>query len=155
MRNMGDYERAEWRLLNDGRVAGQMNMAVDEAVMRAVGEGCVLKSLPTIRFYGWEPFCLSIGYAQSMRAEVDIDAVRRSGFDSVRRPTGGRAILHGDELTYGLLVSQDEPRVAGGIVDSYRRLSQGLVEGLRLLGADACFNPSRNTAAHRRSRRRA
>jgi len=131
---MGEFERAEWRLLNDGLLAGQMNMAVDEAIMRAVGEG---KAPPTIRFYGWEPFCLSIGYAQSMSREVDMDALRAGGFDAVRRPTGGRAILHGDELTYSLLVSQDEPRVAGGIVESYRRLSRGLVEGLRGLGAEA------------------
>ena len=131
---MEQYERAAWRLLDSGFLNGQMNMAVDEAVMLAVSEG---KAPPTIRFYGWEPFCLSIGYAQSMQEEVDLDACREAGFDYVRRPTGGRAILHGDELTYSLLVSREEPRVTGGIVESYRRLSIGLVEGLRLLGADA------------------
>ena len=145
---MGEYGRAEWRLLNNGQLAGQMNMAVDEAIMQAVGEG---KSVPTIRFYGWDPFCLSIGYAQSMRAEVDMDAVRARGFDVVRRPTGGRAILHGDELTYSLLVSQDEPRVAGGIVESYRRLSGGLVEGLRLLGAEALQSQPQQGATQEKS----
>lgn len=131
---MDQYVRAEWRLLNSGYLNGQMNMAIDEAIMLAVSEK---KAPPTVRFYGWQPFCLSVGYGQSMKKEVDIDACQSQGFDYVRRPTGGRAILHGDELTYSLLVPQDEPRVTGGIVESYRRLSVGLVEGLRLLGAKA------------------
>jgi lipoate-protein ligase A len=131
---MDTYERARWRVLNTGHLPGQMNMAVDEAIMLSVLEG---KSPPTLRFYGWVPFCLSIGYAQSMAKEVDLDAVRSAGFDYVRRPTGGRAILHGDELTYSVLAPQTEPRVAGSIVESYRRLSLGLVEGLHLLGVQA------------------
>jgi len=129
-----DYARAQWRLIQSGFNDGRTNMAVDEAIMVAVAEG---QAPPTIRMYGWEPFCLSTGYAQSMLKEIDIDACRAAGIDYVRRPTGGRAILHGDELTYSLLVSQDEPWVAGGVVESYRRLSIGLVEGLRSLGAEA------------------
>lgn len=131
---METYERSEWRLLNTGFLNGQMNMAIDEAIMLAVSEG---KASPTVRFYGWEPFCLSIGYAQSMAKEVDLEAVRAAGYDYVRRPTGGRAILHGDELTYSVLAPQSEPRLAGSIVESYRRLSLGLVEGLVLLGVQA------------------
>ena len=129
-----EYPRVRWRLINSGFGDGRTNMAVDEAIMVAVADGRVL---PTVRFYGWEPFCLSIGYAQSLQREIDLDACLAAGVDYVRRPTGGRAILHGDELTYSLLVSQDEPRVAGGVVESYRRLSLGLVEGLRSLGAEA------------------
>ena len=129
------FDRARWRVLNTGFADGATNMAVDEAVMWAVLEG---KSLPTIRFYGWEPFCLSIGYAQSMAKEVDLERCRVAGIDCVRRPTGGRAVLHGDELTYSIVAPQDEPRVAGGIVESYRRLSLGLVQGLADLGVDAC-----------------
>ena len=131
---METYERSEWRVLNTGYLNGQMNMAVDEAIMLAVSEG---KASPTLRFYGWEPFCLSIGYAQAMAKEVDLEAVHAAGYDYVRRPTGGRAILHGDELTYSVLASQSEPRLVGSIVESYRRLSLGLVEGLRLLGVQA------------------
>jgi len=129
-----DYARAQWRLVRSGFSDGRTNMAVDEAIMAAVAGG---QAPPTIRFYGWQPFCLSTGYAQSMLREIDIDTCQASGIDYVRRPTGGRAILHGDELTYSLLVSQDEPRVAGGVVESYRRLSMGLVEGLHSLGVEA------------------
>jgi lipoate-protein ligase A len=127
------YPAADWRLLQTGLADGATNMAIDEAILWAVAEG---KSPPTLRFYGWQPPCLSIGYSQSM-GEVDVDKCREHDIDFVRRPTGGRAILHADELTYSVVAPQSEPRVAGGVVESYRRLSAGLVAGLRNLGVDA------------------
>jgi len=125
------YPLADWRLLETGLADGATNMAIDEAILRAVAEG---KSLPTLRFYGWQPPCLSIGYSQSMEGEVDVDGCREAGIGLVRRPTGGRSILHADELTYSVVAPQAEPRVAGGVIESYRRLSAGLVAGLRSLG---------------------
>jgi len=107
-------------------------MAIDEAILNALAEG---RSLPTLRFFAWEPPCLSIGYNQAAD-EVDITRCQQAGVDLIRRPTGGRAILHTDELTYSIVAPQGEPRVAGGVVESYRRLSAGLVRGLRLLGVD-------------------
>jgi len=127
-----EYPVATWRLLNTGSADGATNMATDEAILTAVAEGT---SQPTLRFFAWEPPCLSIGYNQAAD-EVDITGCQRAGVDVVRRPTGGRAILHTDELTYSIVAPQDEPRVAGGVVESYRRLSAGLVRGLRLLGVD-------------------
>jgi lipoate-protein ligase A len=120
-------------LLNTGSADGATNMAIEEAILTAVAEG---RSLPTLRFFAWEPPCLSIGYNQAMMDEVDITRCQQAGVDGVRRPTGGRAILHTDELTYSIVAPQDEPRVAGGVVESYRRLSAGLVRGLRFLGVD-------------------
>jgi lipoate-protein ligase A len=107
-------------------------MAIDEAILQALADslGC-----PTLRFYAWNPPCLSLGYNQK-HAEVDEAACAKLGYTWVRRPTGGRAILHTDELTYSVIVPADEPRVEGGIVESYRRLSTGLLSGLRALGAD-------------------
>jgi lipoate-protein ligase A len=107
-------------------------MAIDEAILTAVAEG---RSRLTLRFFAWQPPCLSIGYNQAT-AEVDITRCQQGGVDIVRRPTGGRAILHTDELTYSIVAPQGEPRVAGGVVESYRRLNAGLVRGLRLLGVD-------------------
>ncbi|MEA3459605.1 MAG: lipoate--protein ligase family protein, partial [Chloroflexota bacterium] len=126
-----DYPRATWRLLETGYADGATNMAVDEAISLAVAEGAIQ---PTIRFYGWQPPCLSIGYAQSMEGDVDVAKCRKHGIDYVRRPTGGRAVLHADELTYSLALPRDDPRAAGGVIGSYRRLSLGLVLGLRSLG---------------------
>ncbi len=122
------YPSADWRLLETGLADGATNMAIDEAILWAVAEG---KSRPTLRFYGWQPPCLSIGYSQSMESEVDVDRCREAGIGLVRRATGGRSILHADELTYSVVAPQVEPRVAGGVIESYRRLSAGLVTGLR------------------------
>jgi lipoate-protein ligase A len=124
------YSVARWRLLNTGQASGATNMAIDEAILRAVASGLVL---PTLRFYAWEPPCLSLGQAQAS-SEVDWAACAARGYHVVRRPTGGRAILHTDELTYSVTAPEAEPRVTGGIVESYRRLSEGLLAGLRLLG---------------------
>jgi lipoate-protein ligase A len=121
---------ATWRLINTGVSDGAANMAIDEALMRSVAED---RSPPTLRFYGWAPPCVSVGYSQSVRKEVDLDRCRERGYTWVRRPTGGRAILHIDELTYSVVAPQGEARVAGDIITSYRRLSLGLVEGLRTL----------------------
>jgi lipoate-protein ligase A len=65
-----------------------MNMAVDEAILHAVADG---DSPPTLRFYGWNPACLSLGRAQPI-ADVAEERILANGWDLVRRPTGGRAI---------------------------------------------------------------
>jgi lipoate-protein ligase A len=108
-------------------------MAVDEAILNSVIDGA---SLPTLRFYAWSPPCLSLGRSQGL-AEADLAACRAAGVDIVRRPTGGRSILHTDELTYSVSLIQTDPRARGGIVESYRRLSEGLLAGLHRLGVDA------------------
>ncbi len=135
-----NYPFATWRLLRSTPADGATNMAVDEAILRAVAAGQVP---PTLRFYAWEPACLSLGRAQPL-ADADLEALQAAGFDLVRRPTGGRGILHIDELTYSVVAPQMEPRVAGGIMESYRRLSAGLMRGLERLGVG-------NLAADRRT----
>ncbi|MGH2521751.1 MAG: lipoate--protein ligase family protein [Anaerolineales bacterium] len=119
-----------WRLLFSPFADGPTNMAVDEAILLAVAEG---HALPTLRFFGWVPPCLSLGYAQSI-ADVDLERLHVLGWGLVRRPTGGRAILHTDELTYSIIAPMTEPRVLGGVVESYRQLSAGLLRGLEILG---------------------
>jgi lipoate-protein ligase A len=108
-------------------------MAVDEAIARAVAEGL---APPTLRFYAWEPPCISLGRHQPLAA-VNVKRCTELGCDIVRRPTGGRAILHTDELTYSVAARQDDPLMSGLILDVYLRLSAGLVEGLRRLGVEA------------------
>lgn len=125
------YPRAAWRLIVHGATDGPANMAVDEAITEQVRDG---QALPTLRFYAWEPACLSLGYAQPA-SDVDLERLRARGWDVVRRLSGGRAILHVDELTYSVAVPAADARVAGGVVESYRRLSQGLLAGLEKLGA--------------------
>ena len=119
-----------WRLIKSPAEPGAWNMAVDEAILEAIGAGAVL---PTLRLYAWEPACLSLGYAQPI-SDVDLPRLKDRSWDIVRRTTGGRAILHIDELTYSVAGLQSEARLAGGVLESYRRLSQALLAALRHLG---------------------
>jgi lipoate-protein ligase A len=127
------YPPATWRLLLDGEANGAANMALDEAILSAVRLGL---SPPTLRFYAWSPPCLSLGRNQPL-ADVGLAACRAAGVDVVRRPTGGRAILHTDELTYSVALLQSDPLAGGGVLESYRRLSEGLLAGFHRLGVQA------------------
>lgn len=127
------YPPATWRLIVDGEADGAANMAVDQAILDAVVERA---SPPTLRFYAWAPPCLSLGRGQPL-ADVDQDACHTAEVDIVRRPTGGRSILHTDELTYSIALLQSDPRAEGGVVESYRRLSEGLLAGLHRLEVQA------------------
>lgn len=124
------YEKTTWRLIEHPPFSGAWNMAVDEAILESVYRQ---EALPTLRLYAWEPACLSLGLAQPYE-EVDPESLARNQWDLVRRPTGGRAILHTDELTYAVIAPETEPRVRGGVLESYLRLSQALLEALEILG---------------------
>jgi lipoate-protein ligase A len=125
-----------WRLLITPPACGAWNMAVDEAILEAVGRR---QNLPTLRLYAWEPACLSLGYAQPL-ADVDIPRLQARGWEVVRRPTGGRAVLHTDELTYSVIAPLDEVRVIGTVLESYHRLALALVEALNLLSMQVKIN---------------
>lgn len=105
-------------------------MAIDEAIMSAVGSGL---QPPTLRLYAWDPPALSLGYSQPI-SDARKPALKALGWGIVRRPTGGRAILHTDELTYSFCAPVGGRYFQGGVLPSYRRLSRGLARGLRLLG---------------------
>lgn len=128
-----DFGHARWRLMITPPARGAWNMALDDAILEAVGRN---EALPTLRLFAWQPPCLSLGYAQPF-ADVYLPALSSFGWDLTRRPTGGRAILHTDELTYSVIAPLHEPRVAGSILESYRRLSQALLRSLQLLGLPA------------------
>ena len=130
-------QKSSWRLLTTPPSNGPWNMAVDEAILEAVGRG---ESPPTLRLFAWEPPCLSIGYAQSIQV-VDEEGVQINGWDIVRRSTGGGAILHTDELTYSVIGPADEPRLKGDIIASYQRLSKAILNALKNLGLPAESQP--------------
>ena len=132
-----------WRLLVTPPAGGAWNMAVDEAIAVHAGRGDVP---PTLRFYQWQPACVSLGRHQPL-ADIDMARCAALGYDLVRRPTGGRAILHTDELTYSVAGPQDDPALAGAVLDSYLRLSQGLLAGLERLGLRVAKAPPTNRAA--------
>jgi len=119
----------EWRLLITPPARGAWNMAVDEAILEHIGRG---ESTPTLRLYAWTPACLSLGHAQPF-ADVDMQRLNDHGWEVVRRATGGRAILHTDELTYSVIAPSNEPRVEGSVLESYNRLAQALLLAVQTL----------------------
>lgn len=142
------YARARWRLIIDPEPrTGAANMALDTAILDAVAAGT---QPPTLRFYRWHPPCLSLGKRQPLDG-IDAARAASAGIEMVRRPTGGWAILHTDELTYSVAARQTDPRVSGPILDAYRRLSAGLVAGLELLGVPVEMNPVDPLGVHNQS----
>ncbi|NOQ40862.1 MAG: octanoyltransferase [Anaerolineales bacterium] len=134
------FPAANWRIIISDPLPGAMNMAVDAAILSAVGRDEVP---PTLRLYRWDPPCLSLGYSQPF-SDLDQGQLRSRGWDIVRRPTGGRAILHTDELTYAVIGPKTDPRLKGGLMESYRRLSQALSESLKILGLQIQIHSGKN-----------
>lgn len=120
----------QYRLIYDQPTTGARNMAVDEAIMSAVAAG---DSPPTLRLYAWDPPTLSLGYGQPWQ-DADLARLQRLGWGIVRRITGGRAILHTDELTYSIALPADHPLATGTIIESYRRISRALVHMVESFG---------------------
>jgi lipoate-protein ligase A len=136
--SLASYAPAHWRLLIETEPrTGAEHMALDEAIMEAVAAG---QAPPTLRFYQWSPACLSLGKRQPLDG-VELARCGADGVDVVRRPTGGFAILHTDELTYSIATLPSDPRAEGAILDAYRKLSRGLLAGLHQLGVRAAMNP--------------
>ena len=123
-----------WRLIvEDSPRSGAANMAVDESIAEAAAAGDVP---PTLRFYRWLIPTVSLGRFQKI-ADVNETRIAAQGYDLVRRSTGGRAILHVDELTYSVAGPIAEPHMAGGVMDAYLRFSNALLSGLMTLGLNA------------------
>jgi len=118
-----------WRLIITPPARGAWNMALDQSILEHIGRG---ESTPTLRLYAWTPACLSLGHAQPF-ADVDTARLKERGWEVVRRATGGRAILHTDELTYSVIAPSDEPRVEGSVLESYNRLAQALLRAVKQL----------------------
>lgn len=102
-------------------------MALDEAILSEVERGA---SPPTVRIYGWAPACISLGHSQKAGRELDLDAVRARGFEVVVRPTGGRAVLHVDELTYSVIAPYGAAPWCATQAASYRMISQAVARAL-------------------------
>ena len=119
-----------WRIIQSPSNSGAFNMALDEVFLAMAAQKI---KPPTLRLYSWAPPALSLGYSQ-MASDVDFQQLERFGWDMVRRPTGGKAILHIDELTYSISASVDDPLVSGTLLESYQRISAILQDALTRLG---------------------
>ncbi len=121
-----------WRFLDTGDLSPAGNMAVDRALLALHANG---KSPPTLRLYQWRPPAVSLGYFQK-RHDLDLKAFRRLGYEVVRRPTGGKAVLHLDDLTYAVIAGAPEG-MPSAVTAAYHLIAQGLLDAFRLLGIEA------------------
>jgi lipoate-protein ligase A len=128
-----------WRIIDSGPGSAAWNMALDEALLLAASkEGFV----PTLRFFSWDKPSLSIGSFQKTE-ELDLTKVKEAGVPLVRRPTGGRAVLHDAELTYSIACPIPSPHFPSDLLGSYNRIGTCFVRGLKALGIEAGLYPLR------------
>ena len=139
---------ATFRLVVDPPRSGAANMALDLAAL----ETAALQGLGTVRIYSFAPACLSLGKLQS-DSDVDLDACRRDRVDVVRRPTGGRSILHDAEVTYSVACRADDVDFGGDVLTSCARIHAVVARALATLGvATAAMARSRDERAAGRER---
>lgn len=125
-----------WGFLDSGIHDAAINMAIDESLLNWHSEGRIP---PTLRFYGWARPSLSIGQFQKAEKSIDFTGIEKHQCDFVRRLTGGSAVLHDDELTYSIVISEDHPNIPQSVREAYHILSKGVLEGYRNLGIDADY----------------
>jgi len=124
----------EWRFIYTGQGDPYFNMAVDETLLSSVQNG----SPPILRVYEWNPPGVSMGYFQAVNKTVDRDKCLRKGMKLVRRITGGRAVLHNEELTYSFSGScKIFPELGDNIFETYKQISKALLSSLSILGIEA------------------
>jgi len=123
-----------WRFIDTGERTGTWNMGFDERLARRLVAG---QGGPVLRLFRWKPWAVSLGYNQRTE-EIDAEACRRDGIDIVRRPTGGRAILHAEELTYSVVMHSGRK----GVHEVYNDVSRALVRGLGAFGVGVTLQRS-------------
>jgi len=120
----------EWYLIVDGVPRkGAWNMAVDDHLFHSLGDN----PSTSLRFYQWERPTVSLGYSQSAQRAVNLEFCRKNGIDIVRRMTGGKLVLHHQEVTYSIC-SSDAAVFSEKLMDSYRMISEALICGLERMG---------------------
>ncbi len=139
-----------WRVIEDGLCDGNVNMATDHAILQACSEG---KAPPTIRLYGWKCPTLSVGYSQDVDKDLNRSRCHELGVLLVRRPTGGRAILHLHELTYCVVAPIPHPQFPSNLRGAFQVIADALLIGMRNLGIrDAAMAVSRKGDARQGNR---
>jgi len=128
-----------WRLIKLDEHDAFTNMAIDEAITTTRISGTVPN---TLRFYRWKPAAVSIGRFQDVSDTVQVENCRRHSVDIVRRISGGGTVYHDslDEITYSIIVKERDFGTTD-VVYAYNKISNGLIEAAKTLGANADFSP--------------
>lgn len=128
--------KAAWRFIDSGFQSGDLNMAMDVAITSAVARN---KVLPTVRIYRWQPACISLGFHQKT-SDIVLQRCKQDGIDVVLRPTGGRAILHAEELTYAIMIPPQSEFFYPDIPRMYELISNCLIRALQNLAIPVKFD---------------
>ena len=123
-----------WRLIDSGPNSGAFNMAEDEKLLE---QAATEAAGPLLRLYTWDPPAVSLGRFQIMETAVRPEACAKLGINIVRRVTGGRAVLHNQELTYSVVARTDDPLFPNDVLGTYKVIAAGLLAGLGNLGIHA------------------
>ena len=123
---------SEWRLIDSGHCDAFYNMALDEAIATEIRRE---QAPPTLRLYGWDRPSVTLGCFQKA-SDIDMEYCKAQDIPVVRRPTGGRAILHGDELTYSFCAKTDTGPFSNGLLESYRKIGIAFEKAFRKIGID-------------------
>ncbi len=129
-----------WRLIDSGPCDAAYNMAIDEAIAISVRNG---DTPPTLRLYGWDRQSVSLGSFQKI-SDIDFTYCTANNIPVVRRPTGGRGILHGDELTYSFS-AKNEGHFSNGLLKTYRKLSGAFYDALCSMGLPVVIKTDRES----------
>lgn len=131
-------KKRKWRFCYTGKNDAFLNMALDQALLVSSQKE---DAPPVLRLYQWEPEAVSIGYSQSVQRTVDLKKCRDRNVDVVRRMTGGRAVLHDNDLTYSISASRDYFDLLGQSVNhTYKKISLAFLESLKILKIKGEFN---------------
>ncbi len=139
----------EWHLNYDGLRPVEENMAEDSALLADCEQGLIP---PTLRLYGWSEPAISLGYSQKVEAELDGERCRELAIAVVRRPTGGRALLHYNELTYAVVAPITLAPFNRGLKATFGAISEALLSGLKCLGVQGDLNTRKERSASRFTR---
>ena len=131
----------EWQWISDGLNTAEENMAVDTSLLADCAQGLIP---PTVRFYGWSEPAITLGYSQKAEAELDLNRCRELGIAVVRRPTGGRALLHYNELTYAVVAPVTLAPFNKGLKATFEAISEALLNGLQNLGIRGGLNTGKH-----------
>ncbi|HAK88291.1 MAG TPA: hypothetical protein DHV16_10835 [Nitrospiraceae bacterium] len=129
-----------WRLIDSGPCNAAYNMALDEAIAISVRNG---DAPPTLRLYGWDRQSVSLGSFQKI-SDIDLRYCENNNIPVVRRPTGGRGILHGDELTYSFS-ARNEGHFSNGLLETYRKLSAAFYDALQKMSLPVVIKTDRES----------
>ena len=124
------------------KFSGKYNMEYDNYLFNNFEQGSITS---TLRVYGWEGPCISLGYTQDPEKELNLSNCKKHGIEIVKRPTGGGIVFHNEhEVTYSLICGKDETKLPEGLIESYKFISNIVIKALRKFGLNAELSDTRH-----------